>query len=77
MRMLHGLRRSRFKMGRKGVYPPMFFEERESGFESVSCGMAENKSVQAIENAGFNERVYSKREGDFIYEYSLKESTCQ
>ena len=40
---------SRFQNGTEGGTPPMFFKEWESGFESMGCGRAENKSLQVVE----------------------------
>ena len=49
------------KMGRRGVYPRMFFKECGSGFKSRGCAWAENKCVQTIEKKRFTEEGFSKR----------------
>jgi hypothetical protein len=67
----------RFQNGTEGGTPPMFFGECASDCELRGCGRAENKSVQAIEKKGFKWGCFSKRRGEFTYEYSLRRSMCQ
>jgi hypothetical protein len=67
----------RFQNGTEGGIPPMFFDVRESGFESMVCGRTGNECVQAVEKKGFRWGCFSKRRGDFTEQYSVRESTCQ
>jgi hypothetical protein len=67
----------RSKMGRRGVYPRMFFEVCGSNVESMGCRVAGNECVQAVEKKGVREGGFSKRRGEFTYEYSWRGSTCQ
>jgi hypothetical protein len=49
----------------------MFFEEWESGLESMGCRGLENECVQAIEKKGLAGGRSSKLEGEFTDQYSV------
>ena len=52
----------RSKMGRRGVYPRMFFEVCGSNVESMGCRVAGNECVQAVEKRELGRGAFRRGE---------------